>query len=163
MDLVRVPKIERWLWFQIMHLHMLLALPKLLSLVVFQPQNWATLRYNNIYQNSMQKEIFAVDFVTIWWCYLEGLKEGGAQYQTGYHVELWSMEGVGCTNSQGLLEDGVYITCNMECWFCPIWWKEEEYYVRRLRWTWCSNFKVTIGWWWNVNRDLYLDERARDY
>jgi hypothetical protein len=35
-------KIEMWLWFWIMHLYMSLALPKLVSLVVFQAWNWAT-------------------------------------------------------------------------------------------------------------------------
>jgi hypothetical protein len=134
-------KIERWLWFWIMHLHMLLVLPKLVSLMVFQPWNWeygipppkcykrsATFgsRYNSIFQNSLQEENFAVGFVTIWWCYIEWLKEGGAQHQISYHVELWSMEWVGCTNSHELLEDGAYITNNMECWFYPSWWKGEE-------------------------------------
>ena len=79
--------------------------------------------YNNIFQNSIQEEIFVVGFNTIWWCYIEGLKEGGAQLQTNYNVELWSMKRVGCTYNHKLLEDGAYITSNMECWFCPIWWK----------------------------------------
>ena len=83
-------------------------------------------------------------FVTIWW-YIEGLKESGAQYQTNYHVELWSMEWVGCTNSQLLLKDGTYITCNMECWFCPSWWKRKDRLIINLWILYVSGIKVHVS------------------
>jgi hypothetical protein len=119
---------ERW----VMHLHMLLACQSKQhdfdnpSSQCYKRSSTFGLRYHSIFQNSIQEETFAVGFVTIWWCYVEGLREGGAQHQRNYHVNLWSIEWVGCTNSHELLEDGTYITSNMECWFCPSWWKGEE-------------------------------------
>ena len=66
-----------------MHLHMLLALPKLVSFVVFnlgiEQHEFGTpysqcykrsstfgSRYNSIFQNLVQEETFAVGFIKVW-------------------------------------------------------------------------------------------------
>jgi hypothetical protein len=87
----------------------MLTLPELVSLVIYQP----------------------------WNCYIEGLKETGAEHQTSYHVELWNMEWVRCTYSKELLKDGMYITCNMNCWFPLVDKMEKKRMKKRIRGVWC--------------------------
>ena len=99
---------------------------------------------------SLDKVVFLFNWLTsVFWKILD------------YHVESWSMKWIMCTDSQELLKDGTYITCNMECWFCLGWWKENEYSAKRIIWAWCSDFKVVIWWWWDVNWDLNLDGRGK--
>ena len=92
-------------------------------------------------------------FIAVWWCYIEGLKEGGAQHKACYHLELWSMEWVGCINSHELLEDDAYITYNMECWLCPSWWKGEEQNAEESNELGALGTNYTQGF--DLNVDLY--------
>ena len=32
---------------------------------------------------------------------------------------------------------------------------------KKVRWTWCYELKVAIGWWWDVKRDLHSDGRGK--